>query len=99
MNGVNEIRPAKVLSSSPNQGREFSWRTLMSAYIHPTNAAACAFCAKPLPIVNGELQPWRAANGQFFCNEFCADDAEAASFQSHRRAGRRDNDLRAHAER
>jgi hypothetical protein len=53
----------------------------------------CAFCVKPLPIVNGELQPWRAASGQFFCNEFCADDAEEARFQSYRRANRRANDL------
>jgi hypothetical protein len=64
----------------------------MGAGTHPTDAATrCSFCAKRLPIVNDELQPWRAASGQFFCNEFCADDAEAASFRSHRRAGHRDN--------
>ena len=46
-------------------------------YTHFGDATACcAFCVKPLPIVNGELQPWRAPSGQFFCNEFCADDAE-----------------------
>jgi hypothetical protein len=45
--------------------------------------ACCAFCRKPLPVVNGEPQPWRAPSGQFFCNEFCADDAEEASFQQH----------------
>jgi hypothetical protein len=66
----------------------------MNAYTHFGDATAwCAFCVKPLPIVNGELQPWRAASGQFFCNEFCADDAEEARFQSHRRANRRANDL------
>ena len=66
----------------------------MSAYTHHTDApTCCAFCVKPLPIVNGELQPWRAASGQFFCNEFCADDAEEARFQSHRRADRRASDL------
>jgi hypothetical protein len=60
----------------------------MNAYTHFADArACCAFCVKPLPIVNGELQPWRAANGQFFCNEFCADDAEEALFQSHHRGG------------
>jgi hypothetical protein len=73
LNWANEIRPNR--------------RHLMNAYTRFTNATACcAFCVKPLPIVNGELQPWRAANGQFFCNEFCADDAEEARFQSHRRA-------------
>jgi hypothetical protein len=46
----------------------------MSAYNHLTDAAACcAFCGRPLPVINGQLQPWRAANGLFFCNEFCAD--------------------------
>jgi hypothetical protein len=66
----------------------------MSAYTRHTDAAAsCAFCAKSLPVVNGQLQPWRAASGLFFCNEFCADDAEEARFQSHRRADRRASDL------
>jgi hypothetical protein len=59
----------------------------MTAYTHYTDAAAhCAFCVKPLPMVNGELQSWRAPNGLFFCNEFCADDFEEARFHSHRRA-------------
>jgi hypothetical protein len=62
----------------------------MSAYTQPTAAAArCAFCVKPLPIVNGQLQPWRAASGLFFCNEFCADDAEEALFQSRGRTARK----------
>ncbi len=45
----------------------------------------CAFCRKPLPIVDGRIQPWRSPSGQFFCNEFCADDAEEARFQRHLR--------------
>jgi hypothetical protein len=66
----------------------------MSACIQYNGAAACcAFCAKPLPIVDGELRPWRAPNGLFFCDEFCADDAEEARFHSHRRAERRANDF------
>jgi hypothetical protein len=80
LNGANEILPKRG--------------HLMNAYTHFTDATACcAFCVKPLPIVNGELQPWRAPSGQFFCNEFCADDAEEACFQSHRGADRRANDL------
>ena len=68
----------------------------MSAYTqHTDTAARCAFCVRPLPIVNGELQPWRATSGQFFCNEFCADDAEDARFQSRGRSSRKANDLRA----
>jgi hypothetical protein len=57
--------------------------------IHPLRAdtvptdvtPCCAFCRKALPMVNGQVQPWRAPSGLFFCNEFCADDAEEASFQ------------------
>jgi hypothetical protein len=60
----------------------------MRACSDSTNTAACcAFCGKPLPIINGQLQPWRAASGLFFCNEFCADDAEEASFQSRGSTG------------
>jgi hypothetical protein len=70
----------------------------MSAYTrHPDATASCAFCVKPLPVVNGQLQPWRAANGMFFCNEFCADDAEEALFQSHGRTGRKADELRGYA--
>jgi hypothetical protein len=59
----------------------------MSAPARFTEAAACcAFCGKPLPTESGQLQPWRNPNGQFFCNEFCADDAEEAAFQIRSRA-------------
>jgi hypothetical protein len=62
----------------------------MSECLKDTDAAArCAFCGKQLPIVNGEPQPWRAPNGQFFCNEFCADDAEEVRFRRHGRAERK----------
>jgi hypothetical protein len=50
---------------------------------------------KPLPIMDGELRPWRAPSGEFFCNEFCADDAEEARFQSYRRPDRKANNLSA----
>jgi len=61
----------------------------MNVNVYPTCAdatARCAFCRQALPIVNGELRPWRASSGLFFCNEFCADDAEEANFQ--KRIGR-----------
>jgi hypothetical protein len=41
----------------------------------------CAFCRKRLPALNGELQAWRSPNGQFFCDEFCADDYDEARFR------------------
>jgi hypothetical protein len=48
----------------------------------------CAFCRKLLPVNNGEVLAWRSTNGEFFCTEFCADDAEEARFQSRRRLDR-----------
>jgi hypothetical protein len=39
----------------------------MGAYSHHTGAPSrCAYCAKPLPMVSGELQIWRDYSGQFF---------------------------------
>ena len=32
----------------------------------------CAYCNQPLP-------SWKASNGRFYCNEFCAWDGEAAA--------------------
>jgi hypothetical protein len=62
----------------------------MNECLNGTSAASsCAFCGKHLPIVNGELQPWRAASGEFFCNEFCADDAEEVRFRRHGKAERK----------
>jgi hypothetical protein len=37
------------------------------------------------PVENGIPQLWRAPTGAFFCNEFCADDAEEAMFQRRRK--------------
>jgi hypothetical protein len=60
--------------------------------LNPDATEFCAFCRKPLPIMNGQLQPWRAPSGLFFCNEFCADDAEEARFQSRGRADRKSSE-------
>ena len=56
---------------------------------------ARARCAEPLPILNGELQTWRGTTGQFFCNEFCGDDAEEARFRSYRKAHSKAGELQA----
>jgi len=65
----------------------------MNAFTRCTDVATrCAFCGKSLPIANGQVQPWRAPNGQFFCDEFCADDAEEIRFQRHGLARRRAHD-------
>jgi hypothetical protein len=56
--------------------------------------ACCSFCRKPLPRNSGQPMPWRAATGELFCNEFCADDAEEARFQNRRAAYRPLSELR-----
>jgi len=51
----------------------------------PPNApAGCAFCGKPFRKVGAGVQIWRSTSGHCFCSEFCADDAEEASFQKSR---------------
>jgi hypothetical protein len=46
----------------------------------------CTFCKKPLRLRDGQIAAWRSPSGQYFCTEFCADDAEEAQFQMERRA-------------
>ena len=40
----------------------------------------CCFCGKAF-----ETEPYRTGDGRFWCNEFCASDAEEAEFQQQRR--------------
>src|ERR1700726_3755766 len=39
------------------------------------------FCKKPFCTRGGYVEFWRASNGEHFCSEFCADDAEEARFR------------------
>jgi hypothetical protein len=41
----------------------------------PQIAVLCCFCAGVLPIVDGRVEAFRTPAGQFYCSEFCADDA------------------------
>jgi hypothetical protein len=54
-----------------------------SRYVHH-GATRCAYCNAPFRSHNGAVEFWRAANGEHFCSEFCADDAEEARFRRHR---------------
>ena len=44
----------------------------------------CAACGQRLRITGDRVECWRNSEGRLFCNEFCADDAEEAEFQSRR---------------
>ena len=39
----------------------------------------CAFCKNPL----SRWSEWKASDGRFYCNEFCADASEATSELGH----------------
>jgi hypothetical protein len=45
----------------------------------------CAFCGEPFRRGQENAEIWRSTTGQYFCSEFCADDAEEASFQNKRK--------------
>ena len=45
----------------------------------------CAHCGQPFGIMDGHVVLWRSSTGTFFCNEFCADDAEEAAFRKRSR--------------
>ena len=54
---------------------------MTSKYILHGISTRCAFCDKPLSVRDGYMEFWRSANGEHFCSEFCADDADEARFR------------------
>ncbi len=52
-----------------------------SKHLKNGNFARCAFCYEPFLFRDGHVEVWRASNGEHFCSEFCADDAEEAQFR------------------
>jgi hypothetical protein len=51
-----------------------------SKYIMHGISTRCAFCNKPFHTRDNYVEFWRASNGEHFCSEFCADDAEGVRF-------------------
>jgi hypothetical protein len=47
----------------------------------PQIAVLCCFCTGVLPIVDGRVEAFRTPVGQFYCSEFCADDAAESAFR------------------
>jgi len=56
-----------------------------SGHLQAEAPRSCAFCSSPFHTVEGRAQLWRSQTGQWFCSEFCADDAEEAAFQRRRK--------------
>ena len=52
-----------------------------SKFIISGCSSRCAFCNRPFCSRDGSVEFWRASNGEHFCSEFCADDAEEARFR------------------
>jgi hypothetical protein len=52
-----------------------------SKYTMHGSSTRCTFCKKPFCTRGGYVEFWRASNGEHFCSEFCADDAEEARFR------------------
>jgi len=57
-----------------------------SRYLVSGAPTTCGHCKNPFPVVNGHVEAWRTSTGRYFCNEFCAQDEEEATFQNNRRA-------------
>jgi hypothetical protein len=57
-----------------------------SRYLIIDSPNRCVFCNQPFRFRNGYFEFWRASNGDHFCSEFCADDAEEADFRKHHTA-------------
>jgi hypothetical protein len=57
-----------------------------SRYLLNGSPTRCTFCNAPFGVRNGFVEFWRASNGDHFCSEFCADDAEEAHFRKRRAA-------------
>jgi hypothetical protein len=54
---------------------------ISSRYLQGGAPTCCQFCKGPFPIVDGHAEAWRDSAGQYYCSEFCADDADAAAFR------------------
>jgi hypothetical protein len=61
------------------------WKGVMSPnsyYLRKGAPTKCVRCGQPFRIVDHHMECWRSSNGEFFCSEFCAEDAEEAAFQA-----------------
>jgi hypothetical protein len=64
------------------------WKRAMSTnsrYLRKGAPTKCARCGQPFRILDLHVECWRSSNGEFFCSEFCAEDAEEAAFQARRK--------------
>jgi hypothetical protein len=68
----------------PSGGRNLM--VTSSRYLLNGSPTRCTFCNAPFRVRNGFVEFWRASNGDHFCSEFCADDAEEAHFRKRRAA-------------
>jgi hypothetical protein len=52
-----------------------------SPYLQSGAPTGCCFCGRRFPIMDGHAQAFRTSSGQYYCSEFCAEDAAEAAFR------------------
>jgi hypothetical protein len=54
---------------------------MTSHYLHSGAPTCCCFCGRGFQTVDGHMQAWRTSTGQYYCSEFCAEDAAESAFR------------------
>jgi hypothetical protein len=66
------FRPRSGARQFPVSGTYLRVQRFRSGNVEPSMPHHCAFCRNPLR----PAAEWKAADGLFYCNEFCADAAD-----------------------
>jgi hypothetical protein len=54
---------------------------MTSHYLQAGAPTCCCFCGRGFQTIDGHMQAWRTSTGQYYCSEFCADDAAESAFR------------------
>ena len=54
---------------------------MTSHYLQVGEPTCCCFCGRGFKTTDGHMQAWRTSTGQYYCSEFCADDAAESAFR------------------
>jgi hypothetical protein len=54
---------------------------MTSHYLQAGAPTCCCFCGCGFKTIEGHMQAWRTSTGQYYCSEFCAEDAAESAFR------------------
>jgi hypothetical protein len=54
---------------------------MTSQYLQAGAPTCCCCCGRGFKTVEGHVQAWRTSTGQYYCSEFCAEDAAESAFR------------------